>query len=219
MAARSRFAEDNLAAAVAAGVAQYVLLGAGLDTFAYRNPFPSLHVFEADMPVMQQWKREMLQAACIAIPANLTYVSLDLEHHTLGESLVEAGLDLSRPAFFAWLGVIPYLTLSAFRATLDFIVAMPSGSGVAFDYSLSYEELGPRQLAAAKSLAQRVAAAGEPFQLFFRSEQMDNELRSAGFERHEQLDHAEINHRYFAHRIDGLALPQEGMAKLVAAWV
>jgi methyltransferase (TIGR00027 family) len=219
MVARSRFTEDNLAAAVKAGVTQYAVLGAGLDTFAYRNPFPSLRVFEVDVPHMQQWKRGKLAAAQIAEPANVTYVALDFEHQTLASALTDAGLDFTRPVFFSWLGVIPYLTLSAFRSTLDLIAAMPDGSGLAFDYSLSYDELSPRLIPVAKSLAARVAAAGEPFQLFFRTEQMDNELRSAGFQRIEQLDSRDLNEMFFNQRQDGLRLADEGLGKLAAAWV
>src|SRR5271170_3182658 len=108
--ARSRYAEDNLSRAVAAGVGQYVLLGAGLDTFAYRNPHAGLRVFEVDHPATQQWKREQLEAAGIAIPAALTFVPVDFERQTLAEGLGQAGLDLSAAAFFSWLGVTPYLT-------------------------------------------------------------------------------------------------------------
>jgi methyltransferase (TIGR00027 family) len=219
MVARSRYAEDNLASAVAAGVTQYVILGAGLDTFAYRNPFPTLHVFEVDVPVMQEWKRGKLASAAIAQPSNLTFVPLDFEHQTLAAGLAAAGFNFTRPAFFSWLGVIPYLTLPAFRSTLDLVAGLPSGSGLTLDYSLAEEELNPRQQAARKSLAARVAAAGEPFRLFFRSEEMQNELKSAGFQRIEQLDHAELNHRYFANRTDSLALPEEGLGKLATAWV
>jgi methyltransferase (TIGR00027 family) len=219
MVARSRYSEDNLAVAVAEGMTQYVLLGAGLDTFAYRNPFANLRVFEVDFPSTQEFKRGKLQAAEIAEPPNLTFVPLDFEHHTLAESLAEAGFDSARPAFFSWLGVIPYLTLAAFRVTLDLIAAMPAGSGVAFDYSVSHEELSPALQRIGKSLAQRVAAAGEPFQLFFRTEQMENELRSAGFQRIEQLDSIDINARFFRNRSDGLELPEEGLGKLASAWV
>jgi len=219
MVARSRYTEDNLASAVAAGVAQYVLLGAGLDTFAYRNPFPQLRVFEVDFPSTQELKRGRLHSAQIPEPANLTFVPLDFEHQTLAAGLAEAGFDAARPTFFSWLGVIPYLTLPAFRATLDFIAAMPAGSGVAFDYSLAHEELSPALQRAGKSLAQRVAAAGEPFQLFFRTEQMENELKSAGFQRIEQLDSVDINTRYFRNRTDGLGLYQEGLGKLASAYV
>jgi methyltransferase (TIGR00027 family) len=119
LAARSRYVEERLAVVVAGGVEQYVVLGAGLETFAYRNPFPALRVFEVDLPATQAWKRHLLAKAGIDLPANLTFVPLDLERQTLVDGLVEAGFDRRRPAFFGWLGVVPYLTLEAFRATLD----------------------------------------------------------------------------------------------------
>jgi methyltransferase (TIGR00027 family) len=219
MVGRSRFVEDHLALAVAGGVPQYVILGAGLDTFAYRNPFPALRVFEVDFPSTQHFKRTMLAAAAIAEPESLTFVPLDFEHQTLAAGLAQAGFDASQPAFFSWLGVIPYLTLEAFRATIHLIAAMPNGSGIAFDYSLAAEELSPRMRAVGKSLAQRVAAAGEPFQLFFHSAQMEQELRSAGFSYIEQVDSKELNRRYFSGRTDGLILQEESLGKLAAAWV
>lgn len=219
MAVRSRYAEDNLASAVAAGVHQYVILGAGLDTFAYRNPFPGLRVFEVDFPATQIWKRGLLQSAAIQIPGNLTYVPLDFEHRTLSEGLAEAGFNSQHPAFFGWLGVVPYLTLAAFRATIDFIASLPPGSGVSFDYALAISELSPRLQLAQTALAARVALAGEPFRLFFRTEQLENELKTAGFQQIEQLDSIDINDRYFQNRADGLALPAEGMGKLATAWV
>ena len=83
---------------------QYVVLGAGLDTFAYRNPFPALRVFEVDFPATQVWKRAMLEQVAIALPANLVFVALDFEHQTLADGLAEAGLDFQKPAFFGWLG-------------------------------------------------------------------------------------------------------------------
>jgi len=219
MVARSRFAEDSLAEAVAGGNRQYVVLGAGLDTFAYRNPFPALRVFEVDFPSTQAFKRQMLQAASIPEPASLTFVPLDLEHQTLSSSLAHAGFDPNLPAFFTWLGVVPYLTLAAFRSTLDLVAAMPSGSGIVFDYGVTDDELSPRLRAARKSLAARVAAAGEPFQLFFASARMQNELQSAGFARITQLDSSDLNSLYFQNREDGLALPAEGLGKLVVAWM
>jgi methyltransferase (TIGR00027 family) len=219
MVGRSRYAEDNLAAAVAAGVTQFVILGAGLDTFAYRNPFPGLRVFEVDFPSTQEFKRTMLQSASIAEPANLTFVPLDFEHQTLAASLTQAGFDFTLPTFVSWLGVIPYLTLPAFRATIDLVAALPAASGITFDYALSDEELSPGRQRMRKALAARVAAAGEPFILFFRSEQMENELKSAGFQRIEQLDSDDLNARYFANRTDGLRLPEEGLGKLATAWV
>jgi methyltransferase (TIGR00027 family) len=219
MAARSRYVEDNLATAVASGVGQYVVLGAGLDTFAYRNPFAQLRVFEVDFPATQEWKRGLLHAAGIPEPANLTYVPLDFEHRTLNEGLAEAGFNTQRPAFFGWLGVVPYLTLPAFRSTIDLVAAMPAGSGIGFDYALAAEDLSPARQKQREALAARVAAVGEPFKLFFRSEQLENELRSAGFQRIEQLDTQDVNERYFANRTDGLVLPEEGLGKLATAWV
>jgi methyltransferase (TIGR00027 family) len=219
MAVRSRYAEDQLAAAVALGVRQYVILGAGLDTFAYRNPFASLRVFEVDFPATQAWKREMLEKAKIALPDNLTFVPLDFEHHTLAGGLDEAGFDKNEPAFFAWLGVVPYLTLAAFRSTLETIAKLPAGSAVAFDYGLSPETLSLVGRVAFEALAARVAAAGEPFQLFFTPETMDAELRRAGFERIEQLDYEQLNERYFKDRADGLKLSAVRLAMLATAWV
>jgi methyltransferase (TIGR00027 family) len=219
MAARSRYVEDNLASAAASGVTQYVLLGAGLDTFAYRNPFPSLHVFEVDFPATQGWKRSLLAAAQIPEPASLIFVPLDFEHQTLRAGLLAAGFDFAEPSFFGWLGVVPYLTLPAFRSTLDFIASLPESSGVAFDYALDDADLSPRLRLARAALAARVAAVGEPFRLFFRSEQLQNELKTAGFQRIEQLDSQETNARYFLNRADGLALPEEGLGKLASAWV
>ena len=219
MAVRSRYAEDHLACAVAAGIRQYAILGAGLDTFAYRNPFADLRVFEVDFPATQQWKREVLAAAGIAIPANLTFVPLDFEHMTLTEGLTRAGFALDAPAFFSWLGVVPYLTLDAFRATLAAVAQFPAGSGISFDYAFPPETLSPRRREIFNRLAGRVAAAGEPFQLFFAQERLEGELRSAGFHRIEQANHDDLNRLYFANRADGLKLSPVGIGMLATAWV
>jgi len=218
MAARSRYAEDRLAQAVATGLGQYVVLGAGLDTFAYRNPFPAVGVFEADFPATQEWKQEMLAAAAIALPANLAFVPLDLERKTLLDSLGEAGFDAMAPAYFSWLGVVPYLTLSGFRSTLEAIAQLPDGSGVTFDYTFPPETLTPKRRAIFDRLAGRVSAAGEPFQLFFTPVQVEAELRSAGFQRVEQVDHDGLNELYFRGRADGLKLSPVGIGMLATAW-
>ena len=219
MAVRSRYVEDQLARAVEQGIRQYVVLGAGLDTFAYRNPFPELQVFEVDFPATQQWKREMLAEAAIALPDGLTFVPLDFEHHTLAEGLGESGFDFAQPAFFGWLGVIPYLTLEAFRSTITAIGRLPAGSAVGFDYGLRPETLSPAGRKAWDALASRVAAAGEPFQLFFTPEELEPELLRAGFHRVEQLDYEQLNERYFKDRGDGLRLSDVGLAMLATAWV
>lgn len=219
MAARSRYVEDRLADAVARGVMQYAILGAGLDTFAYRNPFPGLRVFEVDFPATQEWKRTLLSEAAIAVPSDLTFVPLDFEHKTLAEGLAEAGFDAGAAAFFSWLGVAPYLTREAFRATLEVIAQLPAGSAVGFDYAVAPETLSPVGRTAFDRLSDRVAAAGEPFQLFFTAEEMEAELRRAGFQRFEQLDSDDLNERYFKGRADGLKLSAVKLGRLVTAWV
>ncbi|MGA3160024.1 MAG: class I SAM-dependent methyltransferase [Terracidiphilus sp.] len=219
MAARSRYAEDRLAEAVKRGARQYVVLGAGLDTFAYRNPHSGLRVFEVDLPATQEWKRELLDKAGIARPKGLRFVPLDFEHQTLAEGLAEAGFDRGAAAFFGWLGVVPYLTLEAFRATLGVIAQLPAGSGVSFDYAVRPERLSAAGRKAFDALAGRVAAAGEPFQLFFTPEEMEAELGRAGFGRCEQVDSDELNERYFKDRADGLKLSAVKLGRVATAWV
>lgn len=219
MAARSRYAEDQLANAVAKSVTQYVVLGAGLDTFAYRNPFPELRVFEVDFPATQVWKRSMLDSASIGLPSSLVFVALDFEHQTLAEGLAEGGLEMDKPAFFNWLGVVPYLTLDAFRATLSAVAKMPAGSGISFDYAVAPETLSPIGRIAFDRLSERVAAAGEPFRLFFIPEDLEAEIRRAGFQRIEQVDSVQLNDLYFMNRADGLKLSPLGLGMLVTAWV
>jgi methyltransferase (TIGR00027 family) len=219
MAARSRYVEDQLAFAVSKGVTQYVVLGAGLDTFAYRNPFATLRVFEVDFPATQEWKRAMLREARIEAPARLTFVPLDFEHKTLAEGLAEAGFDDEKSGFFGWLGVVPYLTLDAFRATLATVAQLPPESGVSFDYAFSPETLSPKRRMVFEALSERVAAAGEPFRLFFRPEEMESELHSAGFQHIEQVDSKRLNEIYFKDRADGLKLSDSRLGMLATAWV
>ncbi len=218
MVARSRYAEEQLQAAVSAGVNQYVILGAGLDTFAYRNPYAQLKVFEVDHPATQEWKRYQLAQALIEIPPSLTFVPIDFEKQTLSEGLSQTTFDFTKPAFFSCLGVTPYLTLEAFRSTIQTIAAMPEKSGVTFEYALDRTLLSFREKLAFDVIAERVAQAGEPFQLFFAPEALEQELRSAGFTRIEELTASDINDRYFRDRRDGLQL-QGGVARLITAWV
>jgi methyltransferase (TIGR00027 family) len=217
MAARSRFAEDELARAVADGVIQYAILGAGLDTFAYRNPYPHLRVFEIDHPATQAWKREQLDAAGIPIPPSVTFVPVDFEHQTLANALAHSGLNTSAPAFFSWLGVTPYLTREACMTTLSLIAKMPAGSGVVFDFAIDPALLNAGQRQALDALSKRVAAAGEPFQLFFDPTKLQHELKTLGFHRTEFLQGAQINDRYFQNRADGLCV-RGGLGHLMSAW-
>lgn len=215
---RSRFAEDELAVAVAAGVRQYVLLGAGLDTFAYRNPHAGvgLRVFEVDHPATQAWKREQLRAAGISSPPGETFVPVDFEKETLAEGLRRAGFSTGEKAFFAWLGVTPYLTEKAFTETLEFIAAMPPGSGVVFDYAVPRKSLSFVERFAFDRISGRVAAAGEPFQLFLDPKELAARLRRMGFQHLEDLGVEELNSRYFRDRSDGLRI-RGALGRLMSA--
>jgi methyltransferase (TIGR00027 family) len=214
--ARSRYAEDRLAEAVQHGVTQYVLLGAGLDTFAHRNPYPSLRVFEVDHPATQQWKRQLLLTTGLPIPTNLSYAPVDFERQSLAAQLQAAGLNPTAPTFFAWLGAVPYLTLEAFRTTVQFIATQPLGSGLIFDYAQPRSVLSPREQLAYDSLAARVKLAGEAFQLFFTPTKVAVEL--SAFYDLEDIGSPEINERYFANRTDRLRVIGSA-PRLVSAWL
>lgn len=206
VAARSRYAEEELALGVHRGVGQYVILGAGLDTFAYRNPYSQsrLRVFEVDHPATQAWKRSRLDEAGIPIPDNLAFVPVDFEKQTLPEALPDAGYDASKCTFFSWLGVTEYLTPEAVMTTLCFIASAPKGSEVVFDYMISPALLTPAQRARFDAFAQRVASAGEPWRAFFDPELLKRDLHAMGFSYLEDNAPDEINARYFKDRKDGL---------------
>ncbi len=206
VAARSRYAEDELALGVRRGVRQYVILGAGLDTFAYRNPYSEqvLHVFEVDYPSTQTWKRARLKEAGIGIPDNLSFAPVDFETQTLEEGLQSAGYDPTKCTFFSWLGVTEYLTTEVVMATLRFIGSAPVGSGVVFDYMISPTLLTPAQRSRFDALSRRVASAGEPWQAYFDPKLLARELRAMGFGYVGDLGQEEINARYFKDRKDGL---------------
>jgi methyltransferase (TIGR00027 family) len=206
LAVRSRYAEDEMARSVARGAAQYVVLGAGLDTFAYRNPYceSALRVFEVDFPATQEWKRTKLASAGISIPASVTYAPVDFERQTLLDGLQRAGFDVKKPAFFSWLGVVMYLTEQTVMSTLGFIASLPQGGGVVFDYAVPRASLNWMGRIALDALSRRVSAAGEPFQTFFDPSELTEKLTKMGFRSVEDLGADEINSRYFADRTDGL---------------
>ncbi len=197
---RSRYAEETLATAVQSGVTQYVLLGAGLDTFALRNPYSTVRVFEVDHPATQAWKRALLHAA--ALPEAATFVPVDFETQSLAAQLADLGHDATRPTVFAWLGVVVYLTLETFRGTLAFIAAQPHGTAVVLDYAQPRHCLRHDEQLARDSLTARVAQVGEPFQLFFTPDEIAHELHA--FRLIEDLGTTELNARYFGGRTDHL---------------
>lgn len=196
IAARSRFAEDKLARAHQNGTRQLVVLGAGLDTFAYRNPYADLRVFEVDFPSTQHWKRERLAEAKIQIPETVTYVPIDFEHQTLASELrLDPG-----PAFFAWLGVVPYLTREAFDTTIDYVAAR-NGNEVVFDYSDPPESMTPDRRARHEERAGRVDGVGEPWRTYFVPAELAADLGAKGLTEIEDLGPAQQAARYL-HRTD-----------------
>ena len=136
IAARSRYTEDCFVEAFKQGVRQYVVLGAGLDTFAYRMQFEGVRVFEVDHPATQVWKRECLTRAAIAVPGGVAFAPVDFEQETILEGLLRVPFDSSQPAFFAWLGVTPYLELDALERTLSIISShMKRDTEILFDFA------------------------------------------------------------------------------------
>jgi methyltransferase (TIGR00027 family) len=216
MAVRSRYAEDELAAAVARGTRQYVVLGAGLDTFAWRNPWPDLRVFEVDYPATQHWKRQRLANVGMIQPPSLTFAPVDFESQTLSDGLRAAGFHADEPAYFSSLGVTMYLTREAFESTVSFIGALPHGGGVTFDYAVERSGLGVFEKLALDHLTRKVAAMGEPFQLFFPPAELAATIQRLGFSDLEDMGTDELNARYFRNRKDGLRL-RGGIGRLMRA--
>jgi methyltransferase (TIGR00027 family) len=211
LAVRSRMAEDSLAEAVAAGVRQYVVLGAGLDTFAYRNPYPGLRVFEVDHPATQAWKRQRLVDARIPIPEGVTFAAVDFSSESLPAALRAAGLRSEESSFFSWLGVTPYLEPANVLGTLAAIAPFAAnGGGVVFDYNVPPAALAPARRAGFEVLAGRVAAAGETFRGFFEPEALVATMRATGFREVRDLGPEELNARFLSYRADGLRVGSVG---------
>ena len=179
---RSRFAEDSLAAAVRRGIGQYVILGAGLDSFAYRSVLsPQVRVFEVDQRATQEWKRRQLAAARIAEPDNLVFVACDFEAGSLADDLVHGGLDPAEPAFVSWLGVTMYLTEAAISRTLADLSALAPGSEIVADYMLPPPLRDEAANVYVELVAPNAAERGEPWLSFLSPEQVSKLLSGHGF--------------------------------------
>jgi methyltransferase (TIGR00027 family) len=198
IAARAAIAEGTLAEGIEdREVRQLVVLGAGLDTFAYRNSFRDrLTVFEVDHPATQAWKRRRLAEAGIAIPDSLAYVAVDFERDRLLDRLLASGFEPGRRAFFMWLGVVPYLTRNAVFETLGVIGASPGGAEVVFDYADPPETLTPEMRALHEARAARVAALGEPFLSYFEAADLHAQLGALGFDHIEDLNLPKLAARF-----------------------
>jgi methyltransferase (TIGR00027 family) len=204
---RTRFAEQRLEEAVGRGVRQYVILGAGFETFAYRRPAwaTDLRVFEVDQPGTQAVKRQRLIAAGVSVPHNLTYVPIEFETESLRDALHRGGVQLDQPAFFAWLGVTMYLTEPAIDAVLRTVVALPPSTEIAFTFAQppQPESDGRR----GPSPAERAAEVGEPWVTFFEPDALERKLSTLGFLTVRFLAPPEASALYFQNRADNLPAP------------
>jgi len=211
--ARSSFVEAELSAAIKSGVRQYVILGAGLDTFAYRNPnsTDSLHVFEVDYPATQDWKRQQLNRADIKIPETLTFVPIDFETQSLATQLEAAGLRTDELTFFSWLGVTMYLTHDTMMKTMEFITSStPSGSKIVFDYIISPSSQSILHRLVFYLLSRKVKKAGEPWKSFYDPNSLIKNLKTIGFSKAEDIGPEGINELFFKNRTDNLLVGNLG---------
>jgi|SRR5271166_5816592 len=206
---RSRYAEDSLGEAVANGIGQYVLLGAGMDTFAYRQPSwaARLRIFEIDHPESQKVKREHLVKGGIAIPANVEFCSIDFENRSLAEGLATSSLDHRAPTFFSWLGVTQYLTKEAIDSTLRFLLSMPRSSEIVMEFILPPASWAPAEIGFLTQVVQLAAEIGEPWLTYFTPEEMSEHLLKLGFSQVSHLTLENAAARYFPNRHDGLRPP------------
>lgn len=217
--ARARFIEDLVAEQAARGVGQYVILGAGLDTFAQRRPelASRMRVFEIDQPGPQEWKRRRLLDLGLGIPPFLRLVPVDFE---AGDDwwarLAHAGFDAARSAVVASAGVSMYLTRDAIMATLRRVASLAPGSTLAMSFMLPIEMLEPDIRFAVERAAEGARASGTPFLSFFTPDEMLALAREAGFREARHVSTAMLAERYFANRTDGLRPPDNSEEMLVA---
>ncbi len=207
---RSRFAEDRLAEAVARGTAQYVILGAGFDTFAWRQPAwaKALDIYEVDQPATQGMKKSQLSKMGMATPANTHFVSIDFEHESLRDGLNRNAVSLTSRTFFSWLGVTMYLKEEAVDEVFKSISEFPAGSEIVFTFTQPPESLPGDEISFHSSLAEAVAGVGEPFVSFFTIKAMEEKLRNSGFKEIGFLSPEEAEERYLQRRPLDLHLPK-----------
>jgi methyltransferase (TIGR00027 family) len=180
---RTRWPEDIVQEAMESGVRQYVVLGAGLDSFAYRRRdlLARLRVFEVDHPEVQAWKRKRLRRMTIHVPEQLTFAPVDFEHQTLAQALHDARFNPAVPAGCSWIGVTMYLTLDAINATLSAISRCAPGTRVVLTYNQPKDALEGLAASVDEVLAAIAADVGEPFVSLFRPAEIEQLLRDHGF--------------------------------------
>jgi methyltransferase (TIGR00027 family) len=210
-AARSRIAEDALSKAVERGIRQIVILGAGLDTFALRNPHSArqVRIYEVDHPATQAWKCQRLAEAQLALPPWLILVPVDFERDDLGETLVGAGFQQNSPAFFTWLGVVPYLTQEAVVGTLDYMASIQN-SEVVFDYMEPPQAFSEEMRGLVTERTERLEKMDERWASRFEPAGMEAILHSHGFCDIEDINFEGIKSR-FGRAVQGLAPGHAGV--------
>ncbi len=224
---RSRFTEDRLAQSLSRGVGQFVILGAGYDTFFARQPewARKLKIFEIDQPATQQDKLARISAARIAVPDNVVFGSVNFEAESVADGLRRHGVKLDVPTVFSWLGVTMYLTEPAIDATLGTVLTFPRGSEIVLTFTsretlsrpaiegFSEEALNRRaaenEAAPGATVAAMAAAVGEPWLTFYEPDEIERKLRHAGFSDVQLVTPEIANERYFAGRADGLPPPRK----------
>lgn len=216
---RSRFAEDQLAEASARGVCQYVILGAGLDTFPWRQPQFALgmRLFAADHPLSLAFAQERFRAAGLPKPPNLTQLAIDLEIDNARDQLSKSGFDFTLPAFISMLGVAQYLSAGAFDAVLNFVASLRKGSEIVFSFALNDDALSGYDLEASTLSAALTASVGEPWRTKLHPNELVARLRNNQFRHVFHLTPQAAHDRYFAGRPDKLRAP--GWEQLIAAIV
>ena len=217
--ARARFIEDLVVEQAGRGVGQYVILGAGLDTFAQRRPEIASHlrIFEVDKPGTQAWKRQRLVELGYGVPEGLRFVPVDFEAgDDWGQRLVAAGFDAGKPAVVTSTGVSMYLTKDAIMATLRQVAALAPGSTFVMTFLLPIELADPEVRPGLQMAEKGARASGTPFISFFTPEEMLTLARAAGFKDVRYVSAAAHAQRYFAGRTDGLRPPNNSEELLVA---
>jgi methyltransferase (TIGR00027 family) len=199
---RSRFAEDRLAHAAARGVRQYVMVGAGLDTFPWRQPdfAKAMRIFAADHPASLAWTIDRLRQHSLQMPSNLIYVSADLEQRRLGEQLSACGFDTEAMSFCSALGVMQYLNREAIDALFGFTATLGKGSEFVFSFAPPDDELGAENHDAFTSFGRRPAALGEPWKSRLHPSDLVTELAAFGFSEIFHLTPELARQRYFANQ-------------------
>jgi len=218
--ARARYLEDHVAKQVERGVDQYVILGAGLDTFAQRRSdlASNMTVFEIDQPGPQAWKRRRLAELGMEVPPFLRFVPVDFEMgDSWWENLVVSGFDSDRPAIVASTGVSMYLSKEAVFATLRQVASLAEGSSLVLSFLLPIEMAEPELRPGIERAAAGAKASGTPWLSFFQPEEMLALAREAGFKRVQHVSAENLAELYFADRTDGLRPPRNAEELLVAS--